>query len=63
MSDGSAYEQWILGPSGMISDYANATLYNWGDHTCLGNDSTDVGDGGKIFQWTCNSNDGWQLWT
>jgi hypothetical protein len=62
-SDGSAYEQWILGGSNSLSDDANATLYNWGDHTCLANDSTDVANGGKVFQWACSSSNGWMLWT
>ena len=60
---GGSYEDWILGGSGTASVYANATLYNWGDRTCLANDSTDVGNGGKIFQWTCNRGNGWMLWT
>ncbi len=62
-ADGSAFEQWILGGSDALSVYANATLYNWGDHTCLANDSTNVGNGGKVFQWACNSSNGWMLWT
>jgi hypothetical protein len=33
-----------------------------GDGTCLDADSTDVGNGGKIFQWTCNSSDAYQRW-
>jgi Ricin-type beta-trefoil lectin domain/Lysozyme like domain len=33
-----------------------------GDGTCLDADSTDVGNGGKIFQWDCNSSDAYQLW-
>lgn len=62
-ADTSAFEDWILGPSDSLSDYANATLYNWGDKDCLANDSTDVGNGGKIFQWSCDSGNGWEQWT
>jgi hypothetical protein len=62
-SDGSAYEQWPLSGSDSLSDYANATLYNWGDKTCLANDSADVGNGGTIFQWGCNSSNSWELWS
>jgi hypothetical protein len=60
---GSPYEQWILGGSNTLSVYANATLYNWGDHTCLANDSADVRNGGKVFQWACNRSNGWMQWT
>lgn len=62
-ADTSSFEDWIVGGSGALSDDANATLYNWGDRTCLANDSAHVGDGGTIFQWTCNRSNGWMLWT
>jgi hypothetical protein len=62
-SDTSVYEDWILGPSDSLSVNANATLYNWGDKDCLANDSTSVANGGKIFQWSCNSGNGWEQWT
>ena len=62
-STGGSYEDWILGGSDTLSDYANATLYNWGDGTCLANNSTTVYNGGTIFQWTCDRSNGWMLWT
>jgi hypothetical protein len=62
-ADTSAFENWILGPSGSRSDYANATLYNWGDKDCLANDSADIGNGAPIFQWACDSSNGWEQWT
>jgi hypothetical protein len=37
-------------------------LDNQGTGTCLDADSTSVGDGGKIFQWDCNSSDKYQQW-
>jgi Lysozyme like domain/Ricin-type beta-trefoil lectin domain len=33
-----------------------------GDGTCLDADSADVRNGGKIFQWGCNSSDSYQQW-
>lgn len=62
-ADTSPYEQWILGGSNYLSVNANATLYNWGDHTCLANDSAKVGNGDPIFQWACNASNGWEQWT
>jgi hypothetical protein len=41
---------------------ATITLQSQGDGTCLDADSTDVGNGGKIFQWDCNSSDSYQQW-
>jgi hypothetical protein len=37
-------------------------LENQGDGTCLDADSASTGNGGKIFQWTCNSSDAYQQW-
>ncbi|HEV2377087.1 MAG TPA: ricin-type beta-trefoil lectin domain protein [Streptosporangiaceae bacterium] len=34
-----------------------------GDGTCLDADASSVGNGGKIFQWSCNSADRYQQWT
>lgn len=62
-SDTSAYEQWVLTGSDSLSDNADATLYSWGGHTCLANDSAEVGNGDPIFQWACDSSNGWEQWT
>jgi hypothetical protein len=62
-ADTSPYEQWVIGGNHSLSFDANATLYNWGDHTCLANDSAKVGNGGLIFQWACDTNNGWEQWT
>jgi hypothetical protein len=37
-------------------------LQNHADGTCLDADSTDVGNGGKVFQWACNASDKYQQW-
>jgi hypothetical protein len=37
-------------------------LQSHGDGTCLDADSTNVGNGGKIFQWACNASDRYQQW-
>jgi hypothetical protein len=37
-------------------------LKNQADGTCLDADSSSKGNGGKIFQWTCNSSDAYQEW-
>jgi hypothetical protein len=37
-------------------------LENQADGTCLDADSASTGNGGKIFQWTCNSSDAYQEW-
>ena len=37
-------------------------LQSHGDGTCLDADSKDVGNGGPIFQWACNSSDKYQQW-
>jgi Lysozyme like domain/Ricin-type beta-trefoil lectin domain len=37
-------------------------LENQSDGTCLDADSSSKGNGGKIFQWTCNSSDAYQQW-
>lgn len=37
-------------------------LKNTADGTCLDADAANVGNGGKIFQWTCNSSDHFQQW-
>jgi hypothetical protein len=41
----------------------NVELKDQADQTCLDADSGNVGNGGKIFQWKCNSSDRYQLWT
>lgn len=37
-------------------------LKSQGDETCLDADSSNVGNGGKIFQWACNGSDNYQRW-
>jgi hypothetical protein len=50
----STAEAAVYGYSFQLKDHANGT--------CLDADSTDVGNGGKVFQWACNSSDSYQQW-
>jgi ricin-type beta-trefoil lectin protein/lysozyme-like protein len=57
------YQQWwFYGSNNISSDSAKAGIHNQGTRTCLDVDSSDVGNGGKIFQWGCNQSDGYQEW-
>jgi hypothetical protein len=59
--DGDGYQVNLgVAEEGLFS--ATLTLQSQGDGTCLDADSTDVGNGGKIFQWDCNSSDAYQQW-
>ncbi|HEV2348070.1 MAG TPA: ricin-type beta-trefoil lectin domain protein [Actinocrinis sp.] len=61
-SDGS--QEWWFNGSGKLNTNGNAEagLQNNNDGTCLDADGTNIGNGGKIFQWTCNGSDSFQLW-
>jgi hypothetical protein len=50
-----------LAEAGVYGYYTELRSQGTGS-TCLDADSTDVGDGGKIFQWKCNSSDRYQQW-
>lgn len=38
-------------------------LKDQGSNTCLDADASNIGNGGKIFQWSCSSSDNFQQWT
>jgi hypothetical protein len=61
---GDHFQQWWLGGSGDLNTNgtADATVHSYGAGTCLDADGTNVGNGGKIFQWSCNGSDSFQLW-
>jgi hypothetical protein len=71
-TEGTDWSPWSTYESGVWENYisdADAAvsgfviqLKDQGDGTCLDADSADVGNGGKIFQWTCNSSDNYQRW-
>src|SRR5581483_4891828 len=56
-----AWGSYISTAEGAIYGYT-ITLRDNGSGTCLDADSTDVRNGGKIFQWACNSSDKYQQW-
>jgi hypothetical protein len=57
------YQQWwFYGSSNTGNDNAVAGVHSQGAGTCLDADGTDVGNGGKIFQWDCNQSDSHQQW-
>jgi Lysozyme like domain/Ricin-type beta-trefoil lectin domain len=55
---------WWFNGSGELNTNGNADvgLQNEAANRCLDADGTNVGNGGKIFQWACNGNDGFQEW-
>jgi hypothetical protein len=69
--NGSDWDDWsgdgyqvnlTVAEEGLYDGGSIVTLQSQGDGTCLDADSTDVGNGGKIFQWDCNSSDSYQQW-
>ncbi|MBV9381724.1 MAG: ricin-type beta-trefoil lectin domain protein [Streptosporangiaceae bacterium] len=69
---GYDWSPWVTYNSGAWGSYistAEGAVYGYsfmlkdnGDGTCLDADSANVGNGGKIFQWTCNTSDSYQQW-
>jgi hypothetical protein len=61
---GDTFQRWRLRGSGQLNTNgnANAGLENSGSHTCLDAKASDVGNGGAIIQWSCDSSDRYQLW-
>jgi hypothetical protein len=58
-----AQQWWFLGSGDLNTNGdADANLQNSEDGTCVDVDSANVGNGGKIFQWSCSGSDGYQLW-
>jgi hypothetical protein len=71
-ADGTNWGPWSTYNSGAWRNYiSNADaavsgiafqLKSQGDGTCLDADASNVANGGKIFQWACNSSDNYQRW-
>jgi IMP dehydrogenase/GMP reductase len=69
---GYNWSPWVTYNKGTWGSYistAEGAVYGYsvmlksnGDGTCLDADSTDVRNGGKIFQWNCNTSDRYQQW-
>jgi hypothetical protein len=69
---GYHWSDWRTYTTGVWHNYISAAdqsiygftfqLRNQRDGTCLDADSTDVRNGGKIFQWSCNGADSYQRW-
>ncbi|HEY4024294.1 MAG TPA: RICIN domain-containing protein [Pseudonocardiaceae bacterium] len=63
-NSGDKFQVWWFNGSGQLNTNgnANAGVQNAGGGRCLDADGTNVGSGGKIFQWACNGSDGFQEW-
>jgi hypothetical protein len=63
-NSGDRFQVWWFNGSGALNTNGNADVgvQNAGGGRCLDADGTNVGTGGKIFQWACNGNDGFQEW-
>jgi hypothetical protein len=61
--DSGVWENYVGDAKSAIDDGFDFQLENKSAGTCLDADSADVGNGGKIFQWACNSSDSYQEWT
>ncbi len=61
---GDAYQRWWVKGSGQYNTNgnANAGLENAGALDCLDARASDVGSGGAIIQWACDSSDSYQWW-
>jgi hypothetical protein len=60
---GDGYEVNLgVAEEGLYSGGAVTTLENRGDGTCLGADSAEIYNGGKVFQWACNSSNAYEQW-
>jgi Lysozyme like domain/Ricin-type beta-trefoil lectin domain len=61
---GDSHQQWRVDGSGGLHSNGDAVLLlrNVGNNTCLAADASDPHDGGKIWQWTCNSANTYLQW-
>ncbi|HEY3868820.1 MAG TPA: RICIN domain-containing protein [Actinocrinis sp.] len=61
--DSGVWENYVSDAKAAINDGFDFQLKSDSGGDCLDADSSNVGNGGKIFQWACNSSDSYQLWT
>lgn len=57
-----AWESYVSYAQGAITSGFTVQLQDQGAGTCLDADASNIGNGGKIFQWSCNSSDSFQQW-
>jgi hypothetical protein len=57
-----AWESYISSANSAVSGFS-FQLEDQASSTCLDADASDVGNGGKIFQWSCDASDSYEQWT
>ena len=58
-----AWESYLSTAKSALSGGVTFQLEDKSAGTCLDADSSNVANGGKIFQWACNGSDNYQRWT
>lgn len=58
-----AWENYVGSAKSALSGGFTFQLRDQGAGTCLDADASNIGNAGKIFQWTCNASDNFQEWT